>query len=257
MKDRLCVPHSPQAGDSSSFHSPLHRDLAKGVRTQCSIVVPDGVRSSRPRDWWKLSVMGDDITEASLQSTGSGIRADLLRFPKVRLVDEWSLRPFSDGPLPSKGRGENRGSILELLIALYEHRSDHGGEARDGLSDSAHGDKGHGGAKTLAASGLKWLLRFNDLVNGTSSVGAAAKRVLRAESRGMLETTCSSSSDWTLDMLSNLGDLWPKESSGMQPVPSERGDDKGREARKAPQLQVTEMIKRNKKPLSNFGTPRN
>jgi hypothetical protein len=27
----------------------------------------------------------------------------------------------------------------------------------------------------VAASGLKWLLRFNALVNGTSSVGAAAK----------------------------------------------------------------------------------
>eukprot|EP00957_Ditylum_brightwellii_P143524 10934624-Ditylum_brightwellii.AAC.1 len=42
------------------------------------------------------------------------------------LVDVWSLRCYPEGPLPSKGSGANRGSILGLLIALYEHRSDHG-----------------------------------------------------------------------------------------------------------------------------------
>jgi hypothetical protein len=63
MNDRLRVPHSPQAGDSSSFHLPLHWDLAMSVRTLCSVVVPDGARG-----WWKLQVIDDDFTEVSLQS---------------------------------------------------------------------------------------------------------------------------------------------------------------------------------------------
>jgi hypothetical protein len=137
---------------------------------------------------------------------------------------------------------------------LYEHRSDHGGEDSDGLSDSAHGDEGHGGAKSLAASGLKWLLRFvNALVDGAPSVGSAAKSVSSGIPWGARDNMSSSSSDWTLDpvicstvsrMLSNLGDLWPKESSGMLPEPSEKGNDKGREARKAAQLRVMEMMKK-------------
>jgi hypothetical protein len=45
-------------------------------------------------------------------------------------------------------------------------------------------------------------------------------------------------------MLSNLNDLWPKESSDMSPEPSDKSNDKGREARKAAQLRVMEMMKR-------------
>ena len=194
--------------------------------------------------------------EAKFLSSSLSINSYLSRLIHVpdSLVDEWSLRPFPDGPLPSKGSGENRGSILGLLIALYEHRSDHGGEDSDGLSDSAHGDEGHGGAKSLAASGLKWLLRFvNALVDGAPSVGSAAKSVSSGIPWGARDNMSSSSSDWTLDpvicstvsgMLSNLGDLWPKESSGMLPEPSEKGNDKGREARKAAQLRVMEMMKK-------------
>jgi hypothetical protein len=72
MNDWLRVPHSPLASNSFSFHLPLHRALAKSVRSLCSVVFPDGVRNSKPRDWWKLPIIDDNFTEASLQSPGLG-----------------------------------------------------------------------------------------------------------------------------------------------------------------------------------------
>jgi hypothetical protein len=197
---------------------------------------------------------GLDAETKSL-SAGLSINSYLARLIHVpeSLVDEWSLKPFPDGPLSSKGSGENRGSILGLLIALYEHRSDNGGEdSSKGLSDSGHGDDGQGGARTLAASGLKWLLRFvNALVDGAPNVGAAAKSAssgipFRGNSSSSMTSwnldasTCSTVSD----MLSNLSDLWPKESSDMVPEPTEKASDKGREARKAAQLRVMAMMKK-------------
>ena len=70
--------------------------------------------------------------EKKLLSSGLSINSYLSRLIHVpeSLVDEWSLRPFPDGPLPSKGSGENRGSSLGLFVALYtyKHRSVHGCE---------------------------------------------------------------------------------------------------------------------------------
>ena len=201
---------------------------------------------------WTQPELDAETKSLSASLSINSYLARLIHVPES-LVDEWSLRPYPNGPLSSKGNGENRGSILGLLIALYEHRSDHGGEdSSKGLSDSGHGDEGHGGAKTLAASGLKWLLRFvNALVHGAPNVGAAAK----SASSGVPFRGKSSSSmtSWNLDssvcstvsgMLSNLNDLWPKESSDMSPEPSDKSNDKGREARKAAQLRVMEMMKR-------------
>ena len=66
-----------------------------------------------------------------------------------------------------------RGSILGLLIALYEYRSDYGALPD---TDDGPGDDGHGGARSLASSGLKWLLRFvSALVDDAPSVGGAMK----------------------------------------------------------------------------------
>jgi hypothetical protein len=63
-----------------------------------------------------------------------------------------------------------RGSVLGLLIALYDHPSDHGATTE---SEDAQGDNGHGGARTIASSGLKWLCLFvNALVDGATSIGA-------------------------------------------------------------------------------------
>jgi hypothetical protein len=140
--------------------------------------------------------------ETKLLSSSLSINSYLRRLIMVpdSLVNEWSLRPFPDGPLPSRGSGANRGSILGLLIALYELRSDHGGDDSDGLSDSAHGDEGHGGARTLASSGLKWLLRFvNALADGAPSVGGAAKSASSGVPWSATLGMSSSSSDWSLD----------------------------------------------------------
>ena len=63
-----------------------------------------------------------------------------------------------------------RGSILGLLIALYE------GDGAVPDTDDGPGDDGHGGARSLASSGLKWLLRFvSALVDGAPRVGGATK----------------------------------------------------------------------------------
>ena len=73
----------------------------------------------------------------------------------------------SNGPLDSSGSGKMRGG---LLIALFE---DHG--AVPGTDDDP-GDDGHVEARSLASSGLKWLLRFvSALVVGAPSVGVATK----------------------------------------------------------------------------------
>ncbi len=206
--------------------------------------------------------------ETKSLSSGLSINSYLGRLIMVpdSLVDEWSLRPFPDGPLPSKGSGANRGSILGLLIALYEHRSDHGGgDDPDGLSDSAHGEQDHGGARTLASSGLKWLLRFvNALVDGAPRVSVASNSASSGIPFRTTDSMASSSSDWTLDpeirstvsgMLSNLNDLWPKASEGTHPESPEKASDRNREARKAAQLRIMEMMKKKQEAFVKTLTP--
>jgi len=177
------------------------------------------------------------------------------------LVDVWSLRCYPEGPLPSKGSGANRGSILGLLIALYEHRSDHGNGSRS-TSDSGHGDDGHGGARALAADGLKWLLRFvNALVDGAPSVSAAYQSATNGVSVQISSKIglANASAPWTINpsisegikgMLHNLPDLWPKkEDDSMSSSKSDSNgyggmSSKNREARKAAQQRALERIKK-------------
>ncbi|KAL7569357.1 hypothetical protein ACA910_010445 [Epithemia clementina (nom. ined.)] len=197
--------------------------------------------------------------ESRLISSGLSINTYLSRLVWVpeSLVDVWALRPSSQGgPLDSKGSGERRGSVLGLLIALYEHRSDHsagfsgGGSAGDESDGDGTGkvvDEGHhGGARHLAAHGLKWLLRFvRALVDGAVSVKAAAKSattgvpIIRPQSSppnssnapaantklpssdtSLSYSSSPSAAGWTIDegvrrtiqgMLDNLPDLWPSE----------------------------------------------
>jgi hypothetical protein len=47
--------------------------------------------------------------------------AQLVHVPNS-LVNVWALLCAPDGPLPSEGSGENRGSVLGLCIALFDHR---------------------------------------------------------------------------------------------------------------------------------------
>jgi hypothetical protein len=197
--------------------------------------------------------------EVRALSSGLSINSYLSRlvFVPDSLVDVWALQPFPEGPLKSKGSGEKRGSILGLLIALYEHRADHGAIlGADGADYHGQSDDGHGGARTLAASGLKWLLRFvNALVDGASSVGTAIKSAttgvpVRAPSSSSHVGPDSGSSAWTINvevrstisgMLENLPDLWPKPRK--QAASPEKGNAKNKEARKAAQQRVMEMMK--------------
>ena len=194
--------------------------------------------------------------ESRALSAGLSINSYLGRlvFTPTSLVDAWALCCAPDGPLPSKGSGANRGSVLGLLIALYEHRADHGGGFDKG-GDSGNADEGHGGARALAADGLKWLLRFVDsLVGGASSVGAAyqcASSGVRYQSTSE-HASMSTPGIWSIDpevrslvsgMLANLADLWPEDiDSASGAADAGAVSAKSREARKAAQRRAMERM---------------
>lgn len=196
--------------------------------------------------------------EAKLFSAGLSINSYLGRLMHVpdSLTDVWALRPHPQGPLKSSGSGANRGSILGFLIALYEHRSDHGSILESGGGQEyTQGDDGHGGARSLASSGLKWLLRFvNALVDGAPSVGTAVKSATSGVPiRASLGASPSNNDGtiWTIDervrtnisgMLKGLPELWPAERDKNAATPK-TNNDKSKEARKAAQERVLKMMK--------------
>ncbi len=167
------------------------------------------------------------------------------------LVDEWAFRCSPDGPLESSGSGLNRASILGLLIALYEHKSDN--VALNG-DDSGHGEEGLGGARFLVASGLKWLLRFvSALVHGASSVRSACQSALEGIPVQEDNNGAKNDTKWTIDphlrstiagMLENLPDLWPSKDSNVTDSHEVANNDKNREAMKAAQMRAMERMKK-------------
>ena len=198
-----------------------------------------------------------DLDEESRQMSASlSINSYLSRLVTVpeSLVDVWALKPYPDGPLESRGSGENRGSILGLLIALYEHRADHG-PVED--SDEAKGDNDHGGARSLASSGLKWLLRFvSALVDGAPSVATAVKCAtcgvpLQQRTPKSPVMSDTSTAAWTINdevrttakrMLKDLQDLWPVKRA-KTPTTVESAANKSKEAGKAAQKKMLEKMK--------------
>ena len=58
--------------------------------------------------------------------------------------------------MPPEGSDENRGSVLGLRGALFEHRGNDSED--DGGQKGANDD--HGGSRTLRIDGLIWLLRL-------------------------------------------------------------------------------------------------
>jgi Putative zinc finger in N-recognin (UBR box) len=195
--------------------------------------------------------------EGRALSSSLSINSYLRRLVSVpeSLADVWAFRPYPDGPLKSRGSGANRGSILGFLIALYEHRADHGGAADEDDTDYGGKDDDHGGARNLATSGLKWLLRvIHALVDGASSLSSAIKSAtagIPVRSPTSLVQVDVGPNSWTINedvrstiggMLSNLLDLWPKPLAN--PASSEKNSAKGKEARKAAQQRVMDMMKR-------------
>ncbi|KAL3923025.1 MAG: hypothetical protein SGILL_001888, partial [Bacillariaceae sp.] len=208
--------------------------------------------------------------EAKSLSAGLSINSYLGRLVRVpeSLTDVWALRPFPDGPLKSKGTGEERGSILGLLIALYEHRADHGA-GPSGSQDETGGD-GHGGAKSLTANGLKWILRFvNALIDGAPSVAAAVKSATTGSPIKTPVSPRTSSGDsggstiWTIDdkvrvkisgMLSNLPDLWPKPMDASLEKESSANKEKKEKGKAAQQRMLAMMRKKQSAFVESMGT---
>jgi hypothetical protein len=199
-------------------------------------------------------------SESRAISAGLSVNSYLGRLIHVpeSLADVWALLPHPDGPLQSRGSGERRGSVLGLLIALYEHRADHAGDQDADSGDFGQNNEGHGGARALVTSGLKWLLRFvNALVDGAASVSAATKSATSgvpirspAGSSAGTQSELLGSMSWTIDddarttirsMLLDLPDLWPKERE--KASPSDKPNVKNKEAGKAAQHRVLEMMK--------------
>lgn len=204
-----------------------------------------------------LHRMQPDLDEdAKSLSSGLSINKYLARLIHVpeSLVDAWALRPYPDGPLPSSGTGKKRGSLLGLLLTLYEHRSNNGKDDAGSRSDSG-GDEGHGGARSLAESGLKWLLRFvYALVDGAPSVSAATRSAtLGIPLRPVgASSSVSAVQPWIISddiretvmgMLFGIPDLWPKEDKKTETVESDKMSAKSKEARKAAQQKVMDMMK--------------
>jgi hypothetical protein len=161
------------------------------------------------------------------------------------LVNVWALLCAPDGPLPSGGSGENRGSVLGLCIALFEHRD--ADSNNNGAQKSANDD--HGGSRTLSADGLRWLLRFiNALVDGAENISMAKQ----SATSGIPINRGSSSvviDDETRDkikrMLSNLQNLWPRAEDPTAPDDlSTSAHEKSKEARKAAQARVLAKMKK-------------
>ena len=197
--------------------------------------------------------------ESKLISSGLSINSYLGRLVHVpeSLSDTWALRSYPNGPLKSKGSGERRGSILGLLIALYEYRADHSSGTNGGQDETSDGD---GGARALTGNGLKWLLRFvNALVHEAPSVASAVK--CATNGIPMKPSTTSSKATggessgttiWTIDetvrmtissMLSNLSDLWPKAVDNSLQKESSANEEK-KERGKVAQKRMLEMMKK-------------
>ena len=129
----------------------------------------------------------------------------------------------------------------------------------DAILDSeggVQGDESHGGARALASSALKWILRFvHSLVDGAQRVRDAMKgatsgvRIRSVASSSSVPMT-SDTGSWMIDkevravvsvMLSDLPDLWPvpREKS----ISPEKTNAKSMEAGKAAQLRIMKQMR--------------
>lgn len=165
------------------------------------------------------------------------------------LVDAWAFRCAPEGPLPSKGSGLNRASILGQLIALYEHKSDKSALNNDDL----HGEEGLSGARFLVSSGLKWILRFiSALVHGAPNVRTACECATNGVQK-YVNVESNQEVSWTIEehlkstitgMLDNLPELWPSENSNESDPSNSVDKGKNKEAMLAAKKRVMERMKK-------------
>lgn len=165
------------------------------------------------------------------------------------LINVWALQAAPNGPLPSGGNGENRGSVLGLLIALYEHRDN---AKSTGVSQKSANDD-HGGARVLSADGLKWLLRFvSSLVDGAGSVKTACES---ATSGIPVDSKAFDGPQFAIhqeilvqvkEMLNKLPELWPGKEAGLSvdTSSSSAANEKSKEAQKAAQTRALMKMKK-------------
>ena len=189
--------------------------------------------------------------EQKLLSSTININSYLSRLIDVpnSLTNVWALQAAPNGPLPSEGSGGNRGSVLGLLIALYEHRDN---AKSTGVSQKS-ANEDHGGARVLSADGLKWLLRFvSSLVDGAGSVQTACESAtsgIPVDSESFESSLCFIQPEIRIqvkEMLCNLPELWPgRETGSSQDIFSPTAaNEKSKEAQKAAQARALMKMKK-------------
>jgi len=187
--------------------------------------------------------------EHKVLSSGIDINSYLGQLVAVpnSLINVWALQCAPYGPLPSEGSGENRGSVLGLLIALYEHRDN---AKSTGVGQKSANDD-HGGARVLSADGLKWLLRFvSALVEGAENVTAACQSAtsgIPVDSISFAEA-CDIHPEIRApvkEMLANLPGLWPsEEAESSVDAASSAANEKSKEAQNAAKARALAKMKK-------------
>jgi len=160
------------------------------------------------------------------------------------LTNVWALLCSPDGPLPSQGSGENRGSVLGLCIALFEHRDadDNNGGGQKGVNDD------HGGSRTLSADGMKWLLRFVSALADGAENASTARESATSGVRVQLSSNIHTENETRgkiKRMLANLPNLWPSDQDETASDDlSTSAHEKNKEARKAAQARVLAKMRK-------------
>ena len=166
-----------------------------------------------------------------------------LVFVPESLTGLWALRSHPFGPLSSQGSGANRGSILGLLIALYEHWA-LSPLTKGGANYQSRGAEGLNGGRYITTEGLKWILRviwslatYSDSLEDACEV---ARTGIRNNTNSHVEIERSSHRAVICSMLHNI-DLWPQ----VKDETPDTNDFKAKtcEARLAAQKRILENMK--------------
>lgn len=122
MGDWLKVPHSPLAGDCLSFHLPLHRAIARALKSLCAAIVP---LEERTDGWWHLPLLDSSVPEST--SSPSPAARIISLHPLATLLQPtlhsrncrvvWSSGPTDQSPSESRSRRHRSRSISSAIAA--------------------------------------------------------------------------------------------------------------------------------------------